>query len=231
MANNNSTFVPGGGMSENFAGATNSFDQNPSNAYASPDAGTFVPGMQDAPVPNSVPEPVKSTTPVVGFLYSISNKGCTEYWPLHLGANIIGRGAGVDIQLNEATVSERHAQISVKRMKRDRRLIAHVQDIGSKTGMFLNDEELDFTGTPCKNLDVLQVGEAYTLLIVLIDTDAYGLQAAENFRPTASAQPEPVVPGFDDFGGSANIYDRNATIDLSGNGNVYEAPGGTQILE
>lgn len=221
---NNSTFVPG--VNNMPSGVPNPYER--SSRPASAGAGTFVPGMQSEPAPSTVPEPVKSTTPIVGFLYSVSNNGCTEYWPIHLGANIIGRGADVDIRLNEATISERHAQISVKRLKKTQQITAYVQDIGSKTGMFLNDEELDYTGQPCKNLDVLQIGEAYTLLLILIDTAAYGLAPAENFRPTEVESNEPQLP---DFSAQRNAYDLNATVSLDGQRPSIEAPGGTMIME
>ena len=42
--------------------------------------------------------------PVVGFLYSVSKRGITEYWPLHIGGNTIGQSNGNDIVLHENTM-------------------------------------------------------------------------------------------------------------------------------
>lgn len=224
---NNSTYVPG---MNRFPGGVDPYQRRSQEAGpVGPSAGTFVPGMQVDPAPASIPDPVKSSTPIVGFLYSVSNKGCTEYWPIHLGSNIIGRSADADIRLDEATVSERHAQISVKRLKKSQKITAYVQDIGSKTGMFLNDEELDYTGHPCQNLDVLQIGEAYTLLLILVDTDAYGLKAADNFRSTEPARRESELPDFS--GQRSNDYDLNGTVSLDGQRPNIEGPGGTVIME
>ena len=223
---NNRTYVPG--MD---SGATSGF-----NPYSSvtPGSGTVVPGMQaEAPVEAQPEAKAPAGTPVVGFLYSISNGGTTEYWPIHIGSNIIGRGEGVDISLNEATVSSRHAQINVKRLRQSQKLIANIQDIGSKCGMFLNDEELDYETHSCKNGDVITIGEAYKLLLVLVDTDAVGLSIAENFRAVKVTEPqaeEPVMPKFSQ-GEGINPYDRNnGTVDLSGI-NPIGGPGGTMILE
>lgn len=130
---NNSTYVPGMNNSANS-------DINP---YAQPNAGsgTVIPGMQ----PNRVPTPEPPATPqangapVVGFLYSISNGGNREYWPIHVGTNIIGREDSADITLREATVSSRHAEIRVRELRTGNGLTATIQDLGSKTGILIND--------------------------------------------------------------------------------------------
>lgn len=232
MANNNSTFVPG---MERSSDIPNPYAAFPESGYSAKNNGeTFVPGMQavsSAPV-QSISK--ASQAPVVGFLYSISHAGITEYWPIHLGANIIGRGDGVDINLNEATVSSRHAQINVKQMRVSHKLIANIQDIGSKRGMFLNDEELDYETHPCKNGDVITIGDAYKLLIVLIDTESVGLAIAENFVEVAekSTQEETRMNDFTSTSPRINPYDRNTagTVDLSGAAPIG-MPGGTVILD
>ena len=130
---------------------------------------------------STITEPQMDSSPVVGFLYSISRQGVGEYWPVKLGRNTIGRSSNCSIQLCEASVSDLHASLSVKIMKSTGRLVASVRDEGSKTGLFLNDQELDYDGYSCKNLDVLVVGASYKLLLILIDAVEYGLSAAENF--------------------------------------------------
>ena len=91
---------------------------------------------------NSVSNPIVTerqmdSSPVVGFLYSISRQGEGEYWPVKLGRNTIGRSSNCSIQLCEASVSDLHASLNVKIMKSTGRLVASVRDEGSKTGLFL----------------------------------------------------------------------------------------------
>lgn len=125
----------------------------------------------------------KETTPIVGFMYSISREGVGEYWPIKLGRNTIGRSESCNINLPEASVSDLHASLNVKIMKSTGRLVASIRDEGSKTGLFLNDQELDYENYSCKNLDVLVVGTSYRLLLILIDAPEYGLTVAKNFIP------------------------------------------------
>lgn len=57
-----------------------------------------------------------SGKPIVGFLYSISRTGIGEYWPLHIGQNIIGNGPDCDIVLGEGTVSHKHANLHINKI-------------------------------------------------------------------------------------------------------------------
>ena len=161
-------------------------------------------------------------TPVVGFLYSISRQGIGEYWPIKLGRNTIGRSASCDIQLAEASVSDLHASLSVKIMKSTGRLVASIRDEGSKTGLFLNDEELDYNNYSCKNLDVIVVGANYRILIILVDAPEYGLSAAKNFVSTeVSAKPADNVASIseDPFARPSHI-NVNETIDIERHGQI-----------
>ncbi len=164
-------------------------------------------------------------TPVVGFLYSISRQGIGEYWPIKLGRNTIGRAESCDIQLAEASVSDLHASLSVKIMKSTGRLVASIRDEGSKTGLFLNDEELDYNNYSCKNLDVIVVGANYRILIILVDAPEYGLSAAENFVST-----ETISSKSNTSASAANVSDDpfarpshinvNETIDIERYGQI-----------
>ena len=155
---------------------------------------TFVPGMTETPLSYQQPDmrsynapaaptPAPAQAPVVGFLYSISRQGIGEYWPIYLGPNTIGRSADNNVQLLEGTISDHHACLSVKRMHSTGRLIASIRDVGSKTGMYLNEEELDYDNHPCKNGDLLTIGSNYQLLVMLVEADTYGLRVADNFVP------------------------------------------------
>lgn len=228
---NNSTFVPG----------MNNSDNVNFNPYAQPDmgGGTVIPGMQpgrkNSPVSEGAESAYCSTSaPVVGFLYSISNGGNREYWPIHVGTNIIGRGQGADIVLNEATVSERHAEIRVRELRNGNGLTATVQDLGSKTGILLNEDDPGYDLQVCKNGDILTIGESYRILVIFIDTHANGLYVAPNFIPVAKQEEDTIQTSHNIQG--ANPYDRNqrptpsGTVDLSGNA-PFMNTGGTLIME
>lgn len=203
---------------------------------------TYIPGMNDV-TPGSVPSQAspqaKPNTPVVGFLYSISRKGIGEYWPLHLGTNTIGRSEENDICLKEMSVSSKHATLSIKQMKSTHKLIASIRDTGSKTGMFLNDEELDYENHTCKANDIITVGSSYKLLLILIDAEEYGLSVAEGFVEDKQSTEDDF--GFQPQGGFGDATqskfrpysadNRNVdtgTVDLSGAG--FEEPGGTEMM-
>ena len=191
--------------------------------------GTYVPGMSDNVVEETLPEKKsRNGEPVVGFLYSISRKGIGEYWPLHLGANIIGRSSKCDVQLKEMSVSEKHATLNVKRMKSTNALIASVRDTGSKTGMYLNDEELDYDNHACKNGDVLTVGTCYQLLVILVNANEYGLSVAEKFMPYEEPKRVEIETPVEEPV-KARHYVDDGTVDLSGR-KSFASPGETKIM-
>lgn len=180
---------------------------------------------------NSVSNPIVTecqmdSSPVVGFLYSISRQGVGEYWPVKLGRNTIGRSSNCSIQLCEASVSDLHASLSVKIMKSTGHLVASIRDEGSKTGLFLNDQELDYEGYPCKNLDVIVVGASYKLLLILIDAVEYGLSAAENFVTFSDGNSNSSINKHASYANEINndpfvrpsSINMNETIDIDGAG-------------
>ena len=227
-------------MYGNVLQGTNPYARNSGSAFSSR-LGTYVPGMNDnnAPGVETPSAQVVSNVPVVGFLYSVSRYGIGEFWPLHLGTNTIGRSSDNDIVLHEMSVSEHHASISVKQMKSTGKLIASIRDVGSKNGMFLNDEELDYDNHPCKNTDLITIGNNYQLLLLLINAEEYGLKVAENFVADSEVgldvPPEiPTQEVGDSTHGSFSPYDahnRNidtGTVDLSGA--QMDTPGGTNYM-
>ena len=212
---------------------SNPYSRNYGNDYGSAEAGTFVPGMHEA-VKNADNNPKKedNAAPVVGFLYYISSQGIGEYWPLRLGTNIIGRSADCDIRLMERSVSERHASISIKQMSSTHRLIASIRDIGSKNGIYLNDEELDYENHTCNANDIITIGRCYKLILLLVDAEQLGLSVAENFVAVDDESIEtnpitsPVIKG-----NPYSSYDRKVeagTVDLSGD--QFDGPGHTNFL-
>lgn len=121
-----------------------------------------------------------SNSHVVGFIYTLSNNGVPEFWPIKIGVNKIGKNSDNDIVLREASVSDYHAQINIKRL-RNGHLVAGIKDIGSSNGLALNDEELDYELHNCKHNDIITVGLNYRLVLLLVDPIDYELGAANDF--------------------------------------------------
>lgn len=199
----------------------------------SADSGTYVPGMhEEVTSSQSESKTEENSSPVVGFLYSISRQGIGEYWPLRLGTNIIGRASDCDIRLMERSVSEHHASISIKQMKSTHRLIASIRDIGSKNGIYLNEEELDYDNHSCNANDIITIGKCYKLIMLLVDAEQIGLSVAEDF---VAVEDDPYQSnGFGRFSAKDNPYSTNerkvetGTVDLSGD--QFEGPGNTNFL-
>ena len=240
----NDTFIP---EIQNQRTDLNSLYSRGSAQNSSSNNGTLIPGMQQVnqgDKPNSNAEmqggignsrPLKRES-VVGFLYSISRMGLGEFWPLHLGSNKIGRSDSCDVQLKEQTVSDRHATISVKKMKTTGELVAMIRDDGSKNGMFLNDEELDYEQHKCKNGDIVTIGLHYKFVLILINAEKYGLKVEAEFQPVEEAeQAAPIMPEAnpspledDTLYGRRGPYVDDGTVDLGG-ASPYMG-GGTSVL-
>lgn len=137
-------------------------------------------------VPSMFPSNSK-TKPVMGFLYSVSRTPAGEFWPLYLGPNRIGRSQQCDVPLTEATVSENHATIVIRKMQNNGEsagLFVFIQDTGSTCGTMLNGVTLDFNPKECKNGDIISIGENYELYFVLIDSESLGLKTKPDFKST-----------------------------------------------
>lgn len=218
----NETFIPG----------MNTAGQAPQpGMYANPNAGsaqTFIPSMQQSAAPAPAAKP-NSGAPVVGFLYSISRDGFPEYWPLYVGVNKIGKGEDMDIRLCEKSVSDHHANLNIKRMRTaGNRLVASIIDVGSKNGVMLNDEELDFDPHSCKTDDIIVIGCNYKLLLLLADPVHYKLEVAPDFQPSEeTVQAGPMVPPPPTP--PTHHFPANQTINMSGYSDGLDA-GGTVTL-
>lgn len=186
---------------------------------------TVVPGMNDKNAPDVNP-PSKNNAPdapVVGFLYSISRYGIGEYWPIHIGRNTIGRSEDCDICLKELTISDHHAALNVKRLVQQDKVIASIQDIGSKTGLFINDQELGYEQQPCEHMDVFTIGRNYKLLFILIDANKMGLSVSEDFQAVEENLTSQVPPHMN-FGDNTNsMYDSS---NRAQNGTVTDGMAG-----
>ncbi|HIZ87981.1 MAG TPA: FHA domain-containing protein [Candidatus Coprenecus pullistercoris] len=124
---------------------------------------------------------------VMGFLYSVSRTQAGEFWPLHVGPNRIGRSAQCEISLSEASVSENHATLVIRKMHNNGQnagVFVFIQDTGSMYGTMLNGVTLDFSPKECKSGDIISIGENYELYFVLIDSEALGLKIKPGFKST-----------------------------------------------
>lgn len=120
-------------------------------------------------------------------------------------------------------------------------LAASIVDVGSKNGIILNDEELDFEPHSIKNEDIITFGLNYKCVIILIDPTKYCLSENPEFVTSSTTSKQKFVsetiPGvlpelpnggsigndpFDGFNDSATINISGSGIDLSG--------GATKIL-
>lgn len=191
-------------------------------------------GVEVSPIvggTESVGGPVSLDKPIMGFLYSVSRKGLTEFWPLKLGKNMMGKSFECDVCLAEKTVSDLHAKLVIQQMKNPDKVVASLRDEGSTNGTMVNGTNIGFDNVEIKNGDILTIGDNYQLLFVLIDKKVIGLKPAENFMPmadtrtdidfTEEAFEDPYSTGLDD------IY-RKGTVAYDGS-SVGET-GGTKVI-
>lgn len=173
----------------------------PTNPYRG--NGTVYPGME-MPATGShrtIQEPKQTAVrfsgkPIVGFLYSISRTGIGEYWPLHIGQNIIGNGSDCDVVLGEGTVSHKHANLHINKMKKPEKTEATISDLGSTNGTQVNENSVSVARpVECVNGDIITIGENYDLLLILIDTKAMGLHLSESFIDVRGEQEDINNPG------------------------------------
>ena len=140
---------------------------------------------------------------LMGFLYSVSKTAAGEFWPVYVGPNTIGRGADNSICLNEASVSEKHATLVVRKLMKNgasNGVSVFISDTLSTYGTMLNGETLDSHPRDCNNGDIITFGSNYEMYFVLVDPDALGLAPKDSFmesNPTPAPAPAPVVnPGW-----------------------------------
>lgn len=186
------------------------------------DSGTVVTGFGCADRPSesgvgtsmNVPSPQRNSKPVLGFLYSVSNNGKTEFWPLHLGTNILGSHSSRDVFLPEATVSSRHASLVIQKMKNPEKVVAAISDMGSTNGTMLNGESVFITPRECKSGDKITAGDHYELLLILLDPKQLNLEPVDDFIPLSRGSDEGPEPEFP--GGDGDQFPDDGTVDVNG---------------
>lgn len=234
------TFVPG--MENTGAGNLSSMYSRTSNSSSF--KGTIVPGMAPqtngqasnqvaVETPQTSGNAVSSGAPVVGFLYSISNQGVPEYWPIMLGFNRIGRDAENEIILKEQTVSGLHASIMVQKKRQTGDVVAIVRLERGRTGVLVNGEEVDLRyGSECQNGDILTIGENYTFILLLVNAEASGLSVASNFMKVEESESEKDEFDFSMKTRHGVINTNNVargTVALDGSAPI-DVPGGTRYM-
>lgn len=138
-----------------------------------------------------------SSKPVMGFLYSVSRTPLGEFWPLYAGPNRIGRASSCDVSLQEASVSDNHATLVIRKMQNNGEnagVFVYLQDTGSMNGTMLNGVTLDFNPKECKSGDIISIGDNYELYFLLVDPDSIGLKQKPNFKSTAAESAEGNFP-------------------------------------
>jgi len=100
------------------------------------------------PPPPAYPEKSRDAAPVRvlrGFVVAYGTNAAGDFWPLTGGRHIVGRlgsGDGVDVALQDPTISSRHAAFVVD----GNAGTITVEDTGSTNGTFVNDEHIGFNG-------------------------------------------------------------------------------------
>lgn len=163
--------------------------------------GTNFPGAA-IDVPGTAPK-----KPILGFLYSVSRDSFGEFWPLHLGANTIGRAGESNVCLAETSVSKQHATLVIRQMQNKGQsagLFAFIQDVGSMCGTMVNGSTLDFNPVECKNGDIITIGENYELYFILVDPNVVGLHPKPDFKASAPIKTPSPSPAPNIFSGKVN---------------------------
>ena len=74
-------------------------------------------------------------------------------WPLHEGKNVLGRDPSADVQIDDHTVSRKHAIIDIGSEA------VIIEDLSSKNGTFLDGEQL-FGSAPLRERHSIVLGDA-----------------------------------------------------------------------
>jgi pSer/pThr/pTyr-binding forkhead associated (FHA) protein len=89
-----------------------------------------------------------------------------KHFKLHVGDNLIGRGAMCDVILNSPTISRRHANL---RVSFDQRSFT-IEDLGSANGVRVGSRVLKLSKQPMESGEEVQVGEI-KLRLLAVDKD------------------------------------------------------------
>jgi FHA domain len=129
-------------------------------------------GAPPAPAPPMAANVEPSGGPVPGniirgFLVAYGSNPAGDFWPLKGGRLAVGRqggGDGIEITLQDPTISSRHAAVLVDAASGG----VSVEDTGSTNGTFVNDEHIGFNGRrELRDGDRLRFGGFTTIVKVI----------------------------------------------------------------
>jgi hypothetical protein len=130
-------------------------------AFAQPARAGYAPAPQQPPAyappspyapqaapPAAAPQPAYGESParvLRGFLVAYGTNANGDFWALTAGRHTVGRfgsGDGLDVPLQDPTISSRHAVVVVDGASG----AVGVEDTGSTNGTFVNDEHIGYGG-------------------------------------------------------------------------------------
>jgi pSer/pThr/pTyr-binding forkhead associated (FHA) protein len=113
------------------------------------------------PGPSAAAAPARKTvllseqhkSPVVGWLVAMNGAQKGQDFRIRDGQNILGSAADSDVQLNDPTVSGKHASLRYKEGK------FYLVDLDSSNGTYLNDGATSIAREELKDSDTIRIGE------------------------------------------------------------------------
>lgn len=169
--------------------------QEPAPAPA-PAAGNIDAGgptvLQDTP--KAAPQTPKNVIqlqdrPIVGMLFTISNGGKAEIFPLYMGRNVVGRTAAADVCLNEESISQEQAIILVRKYDKNK-IHFTIVDNGSSNGTLINGELVEELETHLlEDGSILDFGSGYKMKFFKLLGEELGLKPNPCFKAAKFIQP------------------------------------------
>jgi hypothetical protein len=148
-------------------GAPQGYSPQPAQPqYGAPPAPPAPSPMAATSQPQYAADPTKPRV-LRGFLVAYGINPSGDFWALTAGRHVLGRlgpGEGVDISLQDPTISSRHAALAVD----PNTGAITLEDTGSTNGTFVNDEHIGFNGRrDLRDGDRLRFG-GYTTIVKII---------------------------------------------------------------
>lgn len=148
--------------------------------------------LQDTP--KAAPQTPKNVIqlqdrPIVGMLFTISNGGKAEIFPLYMGRNEVGRTAEADVCLNEESISQKQAIILVRRYDKNK-IHFTIVDNGSSNGTLINGELIEELETHLlEDGSILDFGSGYKMKFFKLLGEELGLKPNPCFKAAKFIQP------------------------------------------
>ena len=123
------------------------------------------------------------------MLFTISNDGKAEIFPLYMGRNEVGRTAAADVCLNEESISQKQAIILVRRYDKNK-IHFTIVDNGSSNGTFINGELVEELETHLlEDGSILDFGSGYKMKFFKLLGEELGLKPNPCFKAAKFIQP------------------------------------------